>query len=40
LVREDSKAISVGDFVPQGWPLDLVNIPNPVDQYEAMTRVA
>jgi len=33
-------AISVGVFVPQGWRLDLVNIPNPVDQYEAMTRVA
>lgn len=29
-----------GTFVPQGWRMDLVEIDDPVDQYEAMTRVA
>jgi F420-dependent oxidoreductase-like protein len=33
-------AIKFGVFVPQGWKLDLVDIPDPVEQYEAMTRVA
>jgi F420-dependent oxidoreductase-like protein len=27
-------------YVPQGWRLDLVEIADPVEQYEAMTRVA
>ena len=29
-----------GLFVPQGWKLDLTEIEDPVEQYEAMTRVA
>jgi F420-dependent oxidoreductase-like protein len=33
-------AIKFGVFVPQGWKMDLVGIPNPVEQYEAMTSVA
>ena len=33
-------AVQYGVFVPQGWRMDLVEIPDPVEQYEAMTRVA
>src|SRR3954468_24626207 len=29
-----------GMMVPQGWRMDLVDIPDPVEQYEAMTTVA
>jgi F420-dependent oxidoreductase-like protein len=29
-----------GVFVPQGWRMDLTEIADPVEQYEAMTRVA
>ena len=29
-----------GIIAPQGWRLDLVDIPDPVEAYEAMTRVA
>jgi F420-dependent oxidoreductase-like protein len=29
-----------GVFVPQGWKMDLAGISDPVEQYEAMTRVA
>ncbi|MCP4167382.1 MAG: LLM class F420-dependent oxidoreductase [Chloroflexi bacterium] len=29
-----------GTFVPQGWRMDLVEIDDPIEQYEAMTRVA
>lgn len=29
-----------GTFVPQGWRMDLVEIADPVEKYEAMTRVA
>jgi F420-dependent oxidoreductase-like protein len=29
-----------GLFVPQGWRMDLAQIPDPVEKYEAMTRVA
>jgi F420-dependent oxidoreductase-like protein len=32
--------VRFGLLVPQGWILDLVDIPDPVEQYEAMTRVA
>lgn len=28
-----------GTFVPQGWRMDLIEIRDPVEQYEAMTRV-
>src|SRR5215813_11498565 len=33
-------AVRFGVFVPQGWRMDLVDIADPVEQYEAMTRVA
>src|SRR5690348_18438003 len=33
-------AIQFGVFVPQGWRMDLVGIADPVEKYEAMTRVA
>jgi F420-dependent oxidoreductase-like protein len=32
--------IQFGTFVPQGWRLDLIEIADPVEKYEAMTRVA
>ncbi|MEW6635227.1 MAG: LLM class F420-dependent oxidoreductase [Actinomycetota bacterium] len=33
-------AVEFGVFVPQGWRMDLVEIEDPFEQYEAMTRVA
>jgi F420-dependent oxidoreductase-like protein len=33
-------AARFGVFVPQGWKMDLVDIEDPFEQYEAMTRVA
>jgi F420-dependent oxidoreductase-like protein len=33
-------AIRFGVFVPQGWRMDLAQIKDPVEKYEAMTRVA
>ena len=32
--------VKFGVFVPQGWRMDLVEIRDPVEQYEAMTNVA
>ncbi len=32
--------VRFGVFVPQGWRMDLQEIADPVEQYEAMTRVA
>ncbi len=32
-------AAQFGVFVPQGWRMDLIEIADPVEQYEAMTRV-
>jgi F420-dependent oxidoreductase-like protein len=32
--------VRFGVFVPQGWQMDLVEIADPVEQYEAMTAVA
>jgi F420-dependent oxidoreductase-like protein len=32
-------AVTFGTFVPQGWRMDLVEIRDPIEQYEAMTRV-
>ncbi len=32
-------SIQFGVFVPQGWRMDLTGIDDPVEQYEAMTRV-
>ncbi|HTI13488.1 MAG TPA: LLM class F420-dependent oxidoreductase [Dictyobacter sp.] len=33
-------AMKFGVMVPQGWRMDLVGIPDPVEAYETMTRVA
>jgi F420-dependent oxidoreductase-like protein len=33
-------ATKFGVFVPQGWKMDLTEIDDPIDQYEAMTHVA
>src|SRR5437764_10383324 len=33
-------AMDYGIIVPQGWRMDLVDIADPVEAYEAMTRVA
>src|ERR1700694_4456251 len=33
-------AMKFGVIVPQGWRMDLVDIADPVEAYEAMTRVA
>jgi F420-dependent oxidoreductase-like protein len=33
-------AVKFGVIVPQGWRLDLVSIPDPVEKYETMTRAA
>ncbi|MBM7786687.1 LLM class F420-dependent oxidoreductase [Tenggerimyces flavus] len=33
-------AVRFGVFVPQGWRMDLTEIADPVEQYEAMTAVA
>ncbi|HLZ21972.1 MAG TPA: LLM class F420-dependent oxidoreductase [Ktedonobacterales bacterium] len=33
-------SVRFGIFVPQGWRMDLQEIADPVEQYEAMTRVA
>jgi F420-dependent oxidoreductase-like protein len=33
-------AVDFGVFVPQGWRMDLTEIEDPVEQYEAMTNVA
>jgi F420-dependent oxidoreductase-like protein len=32
--------LQFGLSLPQGWPMDLASIPDPVEAYEAMTRVA
>jgi F420-dependent oxidoreductase-like protein len=33
-------AVRFGVFVPQGWRMDLVEIQDPIEQYEAMTNAA
>lgn len=33
-------AMDYGVMVPQGWRMDLADIPDPIEAYEAMTRVA
>jgi F420-dependent oxidoreductase-like protein len=33
-------SVRFGVFVPQGWKMDLVEIADPIEQYEAMTAVA
>jgi F420-dependent oxidoreductase-like protein len=32
-------SVKFGTFVPQGWRMDLVEIDDPIEQYEAMTQV-
>jgi len=32
--------LRVGVFVPQGWSMDLVDVPDPVQKYETMSRCA
>src|SRR4030081_3716568 len=32
--------VKFGVFVPQGWRMDLAKIKDPIEKYEAMTRVA
>ncbi len=36
----DNTSTRFGVFVPQGWRMDLAEISDPVEKYEAMTRVA
>jgi F420-dependent oxidoreductase-like protein len=35
-----NRPVTFGVFVPQGWRMDLVEIPDPIEKYETMTRVA
>jgi F420-dependent oxidoreductase-like protein len=35
-----SRPVKFGVFVPQGWRMDLVEISDPIEKYETMTRVA
>jgi len=37
LLRREPMAVRFGIFVPQGWRLDLVEIRDRVEQFEAMT---
>ena len=32
--------VKVGVFLPQGWRMDLLDVPDPVEKYETMTRCA
>jgi len=36
----ENGGVKFGVFVPQGWRMDLVEIQDPIEQYEAMTNVA
>ena len=38
--RSTASRVKFGVFVPQGWRMDLVEIDDPIEQYEAMTHVA
>jgi F420-dependent oxidoreductase-like protein len=33
-------ALKIGVFVPQGWRMDLADVPDPLDKYETMSRCA
>jgi F420-dependent oxidoreductase-like protein len=35
-----ARQLKFGVFVPQGWRMDLADIPDPVEKYETMTRCA
>ena len=37
---DEGDRINFGVFVPPGWRMDLVEIPDPVEKYATMTRVA
>src|SRR5579871_945144 len=39
LKRSYFMTVKFGTFVPQGWRMDLVEIDDPIQQYEAMTQV-
>jgi F420-dependent oxidoreductase-like protein len=39
-MSDGNAGVPFGVFVPQGWRMDLVEIQDPVEKYEAMTRVA
>jgi hypothetical protein len=32
--------VKFGAFVPQGWRMDLVDIQDPIEKYETMSRCA
>jgi F420-dependent oxidoreductase-like protein len=36
----DNSPVRFGLFLPQGWRMDLVDIPDPVEKYETMSRCA
>src|SRR5579884_4323021 len=38
--EQKNMPMKIGLLVPQGWRMDLVGIPDPVEAYETMTRVA
>jgi F420-dependent oxidoreductase-like protein len=40
MTTTDPTPVTFGLFVPQGWRMDLAEIDDPVEKYEAMTRVA
>jgi F420-dependent oxidoreductase-like protein len=35
-----ASALKIGVFVPQGWRMDLADVPDPVEKYETMSRCA
>jgi F420-dependent oxidoreductase-like protein len=35
-----ARELKIGVFVPQGWRMDLADIPDPVEKYETMSRCA
>jgi alkanesulfonate monooxygenase SsuD/methylene tetrahydromethanopterin reductase-like flavin-dependent oxidoreductase (luciferase family) len=37
---KDKMTVQFGVSIPQGWTMDMVEIPNPEDKYEAMTNAA
>lgn len=35
-----SRELTLGAFVPQGWRMDLADVPDPIEKYETMSRCA
>ena len=35
-----AREVKVGVFLPQGWRMDLADVPDPIDKYETMSRCA